>query len=187
MKRTKVDDFKLFKLNDVENGEFLNIEFDGLCKKASEMITEETNKIIDLFIRNCNETESPIEQIFVIELVRQMQQINNYIFWKEKVFKKGWELIDIEHQGKIENYRVDFVLPYYNFRLAKGHCFAIELDGHEFHEKTKEQAKKDKEKERFLTAEGYTVIRFTGSEIFNDHYAKVKELFKLISSVLEEI
>ena len=47
------------------------------------------------------------------------------------------------------------------------HVFSIvvELDGHDFHEKTKEQAQKDKDRDRSLTRAGYKIMRFTGSEI----------------------
>jgi hypothetical protein len=41
----------------------------------------------------------------------------------------------------------------------------IECDGHDFHEKTREQATKDKSRDRDLLNLGYPVMRFTGSEI----------------------
>lgn len=44
----------------------------------------------------------------------------------------------------------------------------IELDGHDFHERTKEQSQRDKSGDRALTLDGWTVLRFTGSEIFAD-------------------
>ena len=42
---------------------------------------------------------------------------------------------------------------------------AIECDGHEFHEKTPEQAARDKSRDRDLLNLGYPVMRFTGAEI----------------------
>ncbi|MBE7157819.1 MAG: DUF559 domain-containing protein [Rhodospirillales bacterium] len=41
----------------------------------------------------------------------------------------------------------------------------VECDGHEFHERTKEQAARDKQRDRFLFNAEYPVMRFTGSEI----------------------
>ena len=67
---------------------------------------------------------------------------------------------------------------------------AIECDGHDFHEKTKEQAQRDKEKDRILQANGWLIARFTGSEIYkkdvydllfeidNITFSKDYELFK---------
>ena len=46
--------------------------------------------------------------------------------------------------------------------------YIIECDGHDFHEKTKEQATYDKRRERFLMTTGRKVLRFSGTEIFND-------------------
>jgi very-short-patch-repair endonuclease len=44
----------------------------------------------------------------------------------------------------------------------------VECDGHDFHEKTKEQARRDKQRDRFLQSRGYKVLRYTGSEIWAD-------------------
>lgn len=44
----------------------------------------------------------------------------------------------------------------------------VECDGHAFHEKTKEQAARDKARDRFLMIKGWPVLRFTGSEIYKD-------------------
>lgn len=60
------------------------------------------------------------------------------------------------------NYRLDFAVD------PEGSKIAIECDGHEFHERTKEQAARDKSRDRALQAAGWRVLRFTGSEIFAD-------------------
>lgn len=44
-------------------------------------------------------------------------------------------------------------------------AIAIELDGHDFHERTKEQATRDKKRDRALVSAGWSVLRFTGSEV----------------------
>lgn len=41
-------------------------------------------------------------------------------------------------------------------------------DSHLWHEKTKEQAQYHKERERFLIANGWKLLRFTGSEVYKD-------------------
>lgn len=45
---------------------------------------------------------------------------------------------------------------------------AVELDGHDWHERTKEQAASDKRRDRMMVAEGWSVMRFTGSEVYLD-------------------
>lgn len=61
---------------------------------------------------------------------------------------------------------VDFasvVMHPHDFRVA---VLAVECDGFPFHERTKEQAAKDRSRDRWLQAAGYWIYRFTGSEIF---------------------
>lgn len=76
-------------------------------------------------------------------------------------------------------YRVDFSIPVL-YKNESEHHFIIECDGHDFHEKTKQQAQRDRQRERNLIAAGYTVIRFTGSEIYNSPYKCAKEIIQII-------
>lgn len=66
-------------------------------------------------------------------------------------------------QQRIGIYTVDFaiVFPMMERRVV------VECDGHDFHEKTKEQASKDKARDRALLAYGWPVMRFSGSDIWN--------------------
>lgn len=65
---------------------------------------------------------------------------------------------NIEDGCVIGPYKVDFVLY---------EKIVVEIDGHDSH-KTKEQRSKDYARERFLQKEGYTVVRFMGTEVFLD-------------------
>ncbi len=53
---------------------------------------------------------------------------------------------------------------------------AVELDGHDFHERTKEQASRDKMRDRILMANGWMVLRFTGSDVYRDPAAVMAEV-----------
>lgn len=74
-------------------------------------------------------------------------------------------------QVQIGRYRVDFL-------FGASFCdkidplperyLVVECDGHEFHEKTKAQAERDKKRDRDLQAAGFAVYRFTGSQIYRD-------------------
>lgn len=76
-------------------------------------------------------------------------------------------------------YRLDFA-----FEIA-GKKVAIECDGHEFHERTKEQAARDKSRDRALTAEGWRVMRFTGSEIWKAPERCAAEIAALAEKLLD--
>ena len=78
-------------------------------------------------------------------------------------------------QYQVLNYRIDFAVP--DKRIA------IEIDGHEYH-KTKEQRTHDSQREReikLVLPANWTVIRFTGSEIFQNATLFVDEVLQFIS------
>lgn len=60
---------------------------------------------------------------------------------------------------------------------------AIEVDGHDFHERTKAQAQRDRSRDRALIAAGWTVLRFTGSEVHYNASGCVAEVLRLLESL----
>lgn len=56
----------------------------------------------------------------------------------------------------------------------------VELDGHDFHERTKEQARRDRSRDRMLVQDGFTVFRFTGQEVYEDAEKCVWEVIRFI-------
>lgn len=86
----------------------------------------------------------------------------------------------LESQVQIDSARVDFVVYAWTFgRVRHGprtceqgdprwRKLVVECDGHDFHERTKEQAKHDRSRDRDLVQRGYDVFRFTGSELWRD-------------------
>lgn len=93
---------------------------------------------------NTHEITSPIEQIFLME-------------WR---FLK----VDEQHGVKIrpqsaleldgQTYAIDFMVESLDGKVK----LAIELDGHDFHEKTKQQAAHDRARERTIIRHGYTIF-----------------------------
>jgi len=77
-------------------------------------------------------------------------------------------------QQKIGRYRVDFVFGALNV--------VVEVDGHEFHH-TKEQREKDAQRERFFQSNGWTVVRFTGTEVYRDADKCIFELIDILKSI----
>jgi very-short-patch-repair endonuclease len=76
-------------------------------------------------------------------------------------------------QFVIGSYRVDFCLSFYG-----GFYLIVECDGHEWHDRTPDQAQRDKARDRALQAEGFPVLRFTGREIWNDARKCAAEVFE---------
>lgn len=77
-------------------------------------------------------------------------------------------------QQPISCYRVDLAIHARKMRLV------IEVDGHEWHEKTKEQAARDKRRDRDLQQEGWNVFHFTGSEVWCDPFGCCEVINKFI-------
>lgn len=111
---------------------------------------------------------TPIEKI-MYEILLRVKNIFN------ESYGRGVEMY-FDCQRQIGKYRVDFFV-WTSFSKDK---IIIECDGHDFHEKTKEQAKYDKERDRWLTSQGYKILKYTGSEIYNDFYGVEDELKKLL-------
>lgn len=56
----------------------------------------------------------------------------------------------------------------------------VECDGHEFHEKTKEQVKHDNERDFELKSSGYEVLHFSGSQIYNSPFKCARDVLDFI-------
>ena len=86
-------------------------------------------------------------------------------------------------QASILGYRMDFLML---FHLGGGQYWraCIECDGHAFHEKTKAQVSRDKARDRAIAAEGVTIFRFSGSEIYRGSVACAAEILAAAESAL---
>jgi len=78
-------------------------------------------------------------------------------------------------------YQVDFgvIVPTDDGRIL---AFAIECDGHEYHQATHEQINNDRARERFLMANGWIVVRFTGSEIFQSPSSCLEQFQEIVDA-----
>jgi very-short-patch-repair endonuclease len=74
----------------------------------------------------------------------------------------------------IESYKIDFVLD------TGYESLAIECDGHDFHDRTKQQAAYDRARDRFLLAHGLSTVRFTGSEIVHSKEKCAEEIYQIL-------
>ena len=85
-----------------------------------------------------------------------------------------WIVPQMEISTAENVYRADFA-----FLPLKGSAcppFIVELDGHNFHERTKKQAARDRSRDRAMQASGFQVIRFTGSELWRDPLKCVRDV-----------
>jgi len=73
-------------------------------------------------------------------------------------------------QALLDGYRVDFFASLHRayFGQTLVNWVAVECDGHDWHERTPQQAAYDRARDRALLRNGVITIRFTGSEINRD-------------------
>jgi len=95
----------------------------------------------------------------------------------ESLLWAGWELmrhrlllppdagLQVTPQAVIDKYRADFLFLILD-EAKKTKRLVVEVDGHDFHERTKAQAAKDRSRDRWMAENGYDVMRFTGSEVY---------------------
>lgn len=149
--------------------------FDDLPYKAKEIIlNDKTFELIDEVSCMLEYLESPIEKILYIALIKEIKKTNYYWY--------------IDAQTEIEcdekTYRADFTIEYdeiCNNNLDENFKLDIECDGYEFHQKTKEQVRKDNEREYNLKTSGWDILRFSGSQIYNEPTKCAKDILKYIA------
>jgi hypothetical protein len=128
------------------------------------------------------EAESPIERIFAA-------------WWyalRDSKQRSGKDFIELHPQYEIQCgakiYRVDFLLTetayctptdYRKYAESIGCPYpkvAFELDGHDFHERTKEQVTLRDKRDRDLQVAGYKVFHISGSALWQDPEGVVDEV-----------
>jgi very-short-patch-repair endonuclease len=139
------------------------------------------------------ETESPIEIMMLLALSYQAayDQCDSISFIRKPSRHDFDTHLLLQPQAVLGDYRVDFMLELRKFCLAtkreKGawaeitSSLIVECDGHEFHEKTREQAARDKHRDRRLQSMGFPVFRFTGSEIWNNCLGCAEQAWRKLS------
>lgn len=107
---------------------------------------------------NCSESDNYI-------------QIPYKIFLDKNLKNTGRIDLYLTIQTPIGGYKLDFLFA---VDVPNISC-AIEIDGHDWHEKTKDQASTDKKRERKLLSLGIPCMRFTGSDVFTNPDGCAKE------------
>lgn len=77
-------------------------------------------------------------------------------------------------QAQFDSYRVDFAV---DCRYGEHtHLFIVECDGEQWHAASSEQVRRDKARDRYFAERGWSVMRFTGPEIYRDPLACARQI-----------
>ena len=90
----------------------------------------------------------------------------------------------IAPQYNTEKHRADFAV-FVNIVANEEIRIVIECDGHDFHEKTKEQAARDKGQYNDVQIAGWRALRFTGSMIWRDYKWCAERVAELATKEME--
>lgn len=121
--------------------------------------------------------ESPIEQILWMALnFCTLNSGKNYYFYEQA---------EVEANGN--KYRLDFLYEEdYMDRIDNPLLLAIECDGHDFHEKTKEQVEKRNKRDMDLKLAGYDILHYSGSQIYKNPIKCAMEILDYIDKKVGE-
>lgn len=141
--------------------EMMNVDDKGNMSRVVDVNASRVSPDGDLFLPIFSEHENTISMLLNKDPnIRHEFSPNIFDSPLEKIFYELSFLdLHIYPQHKVGRYRLDFAIPSKNI--------AIEIDGHDYH-KTKYQRTYDAQRDRWLFGEGWTVLRFTGSEIYKD-------------------
>lgn len=131
--------------------------------------------------------DSPIEKIFLTALYAQLrfgscEHDTLFIPEDEAHLKRLFDIpncrtgLIVQPQVQLAGWRVDYLIHAYDHgflskKPGRWMQLIVECDGHNFHERTKRQASRDRARDREAQALDIPVYRFTGSEIWKDPYA----------------
>lgn len=138
--------------------------------------------------------ESPIERIMGLALLSGPPSILDICFGVAWAHEENAALKALLHNVEFEItpqqtfmgasgkvYRADFFINAFISEVEGRHGLlslpvAVECDGHDFHEKTKAQAMRDKKRDRDFIAAGVPVLHFTGHEVWKNPGKCVEEI-----------
>jgi very-short-patch-repair endonuclease len=171
--------------------------------KAQGIMTDDEDQITTMVadykahLRSClDRCGSPMEQRFLLALWRgdffsdRLSEEESMVFAHRRTAGayvvgacNAGPLRAVVQQHPVGPYRLDFAMLGVHDDTQP---VAIEIDGHDYHERTKAQARHDRRRDRWLAQHGWLVLRYTGSEVFRDPDRLVRELVDTLEPWLSE-
>lgn len=151
-------------------------------KKVYQSAIEHFDDMAGTLVENYGEIcESPIEVLFASAFSLRMQICDpGLLAWDHN--KARADQVSLTPQFLWKKYRIDFAVRLPD--ILGSPIFFIECDGHNFHERTKEQAARDRAKDRAIQTAGISVLRFTGSELYRDVNKCVDEVYDFMWRII---
>ena len=147
-------------------------------RKAEEYFRDDMENLI-----HDNVIDSPIEQLFWVAL-HAVSSAQGYAVNPGPVLNSTTTLMPgvyISPQVKIDQFRIDFIVSYVGYKGIDGPItVAVELDGHQFHDRDKVQRSYEKRRDRYLTRNGYRPMHYTGSDVVANPFGVAFEVLEFV-------
>ena len=131
-----------------------------------DVLSDEYQEFHDSILK----TESPIERILYVAINHLLHtQYGEYTHY-----------ITPQFEVPNSNYRADFLVHMADTNWRINADVLVEVDGHQFHQKTKEQVTRDKKRDRNLVRNFGKLITFTGSEVYANPNACAEEVVAIL-------
>lgn len=171
--------------------------FDLLREQVAEMAAAE----VDFRASFWKYGDTPIERLFSLALLscaaaKQFEWDARPMVWlldagEIETFSEHPEAkkhILVQKQVDVGQWRVDFLIQRYHwsppaYDNGEWRHLIVECDGHDYHERTKEQAARDRSRDRRATMNNIPVLRYTGSELWNDPRGCVTEVLQALERI----
>lgn len=158
--------------------EYFNVmdTLEGLCDKAKERLNATIHEqIFEALYKaaRIHDCTSPIEQMYYAEYLCYVRDRESYERFSQECFGHADAMMFLwDHSLKFPTVTGPITPDFLAFWRIPGdnkyYPIIVELDGHEFHQKTKQQVERDYERNRIIQGAGFQVIRFTGSEVYRN-------------------
>jgi len=192
--RSRRDDFHCYATNIVDPRGFAKfspvVAEIFLACLAEQSIRLDAMEVIDSLN---DSSESPIEMVMALALwIAGREKIDQVCYiLNGRIYGRtdSKQVLTIEPQANIDEYRVDFALTLRSpvqeslatpFPRCHFQHMVVECDGFNFHDRTRDQACRDRKRDRRLQTLGYLVFRYAGSEIWADVFQCATEAIEVL-------
>lgn len=161
----------------------------GETRRALSVVEDNRGAVIDEIAGHAYNTDSPIEAQFAawFESARAHHLALGQMRFALRLRPQAW--LDTPNG----NYRLDFALEplddWLRSALVAEHLelrVGVELDGHDFHEKTREDVIHRNQRDRDLSALKWRVLHFSGSELHRNPMVAVVEVLAAGADALDQ-
>lgn len=160
---------------------------DLLVDQILDRISPRVDGMVGWLSSDARNGDTPIERLFYAALFLAISDCEQDYFTHLRgvpieVFESWKESPDLDRQHmfispqvEVAGWRVDFLIHVFADWAREDqpgpmgwNRLIVECDGHDFHERTKEQAARDRDRDRQAQLAGIEIFRFTGSELWRD-------------------